>query len=318
MGEIACGDAARRVDHPHFGPLCRNVEDAFGIAGQKQALDAQRKADAGRRRTAERFHEPVVAAAAADRVLCGVEAGGAELERGAGVVVEAAHELVLDLVVDPQRVQTLAHPLEVGRRGCSEIVGDPRGVRGHGRRGLALGVQDAQRVARNLVAVLRVHIASAALQVAAQRLAIGHAGADVAHRVHQQWYLLQPDRAKELSGEGDDLHIGIGIVGAERLRPDLVELAVAAGLGRLVAEERPLVPHLPRRGGAVLGEGAAYRGRALGPQRQVAVAAVEELVHLLADHVGALADAGENAEVLEDRRLQVAESGTVCGCDEGA
>ena len=52
----------------------------------------------------------------------------------------------------------------------------------------------------------------------------------------------------------------------------------------------------------MLDEGPDHRGGALGPQGQGAAAPVLELVHLLAHHVAALADApAEDPDVLEDR-----------------
>ena len=53
--------------------------------------------------------EPVVATAAADRVLRGVERVALELERRARVVVEAAHEPGRDLEVDAERAQPGLH-----------------------------------------------------------------------------------------------------------------------------------------------------------------------------------------------------------------
>ena len=85
--------------------------------------------------------------------------------------------------------------------------------------------------------------------------------------------------------------------------PDLVVLAVAAGLRALVAERRRGVPDLPRHVGSVLHERPGHRRGALGTQRDAAAALVLEVVHLLGDDVGALADPLEHADVLEHRRL---------------
>ena len=52
----------------------------------------------------------------------------------------------------------------------------------------------------------------------------------------------------------------------------------------------------------VLDEGPHHGGRPLGAQRESATAAILELVHLLADDVGALTDPVEHLRVLEDRR----------------
>ncbi len=65
---------------------------ALGVGRDQQALDADAEPDARRRRSAHLLGQPVVASAAADGVLGGVEGVGRELERGARVVVEPAHE----------------------------------------------------------------------------------------------------------------------------------------------------------------------------------------------------------------------------------
>ena len=68
------GDSARRrVDH------------------HRQPLDPGGPADSRRVRTAERFHQSVVAAARDDRALR-AEPVGDEFERGVAVIIEAAHE----------------------------------------------------------------------------------------------------------------------------------------------------------------------------------------------------------------------------------
>ena len=72
-------------------------------------LDADAEADARRGLAAHLLDETVVATAAADRVLRGVERVALELERRAGVVVEAAHETRRDLEVDAERVQARLH-----------------------------------------------------------------------------------------------------------------------------------------------------------------------------------------------------------------
>ena len=61
----------------------------------------------------------------------------------------------------------------------------------------------------------------------------------------------------------------MGVIGAKGLDADLGELAVAAGLGLLVAELGPLVPDLPRRGRPVLGKGAAHRCGEFWPEGKV-------------------------------------------------
>ena len=108
--------------------------------------------------------------------------------------------------------------------------------------------------------------------------------------------------------ERDHLDVEVGVGGADRLDAELVVLAQAAGLRALVAERRGEVPDLPRRRRPVLDEGPHHRRGPLGPQRDVAVALVVEVVHLLAHDVGALADPLEDADVLEQRTVREAEA----------
>ena len=106
--------------------------------------------------------------------------------------------------------------------------------------------------------------------------------------------------------EGDDLDVDVGVGRADALDAHLVVLPQPAGLGLLVAERRRGVPDLPRRRRAVLDVRPGHRRGALRAQGDVAAALVLEVVHLLGDDVGALADALEHPDVLEHRRLDQA------------
>jgi len=117
----------------------------------------------------------------------------------------------------------------------------------------------------------------------------------------------------QVGEQQDRLGVERRVVGAERLEPHLGELAVAARLRRLVAEERSPVPELHRLGRlvhAVLDVCAADRGGALGPERERAAALIVEREHLLLDHVGRVADpALEQLGGLEDGCLHRPVSG---------
>ena len=125
----------------------------------------------------------------------------------------------------------------------------------------------------------------------AQRVDVAGPVGRLAERVEQQRDLAQAERLEEAPAEGDDLDVEVRVVDAEHLDADLVELPVAAALRLLVAEVGAGVPRLPRRRRAVLDERPAHAGRLLGTQGDVATAEVGELVHLLGDDVGGLADA---------------------------
>ena len=130
---------------------------------------------------------------------------------------------------------------------------------------------------------------------------------------------LEPAEQPELAEPGrlqrDHLGVDGRVVGAERLDAELPVLAVAAALRPRVAEHRREVPELHRlrlARQAVLEVGAHDRRRALRAQRQLALAAVRERVHLLADDVGGVARrAREQRGVLERRRDDLAEAGAL-------
>ncbi len=112
--------------------------------------------------------------------------------------------------------------------------------------------------------------------------------------------------ATETPQELDYLDVDVGIVDPDDLGSELPVLAVATGLWLLGPEVRGEVPDLPRRGRAVLHEGAHDGRGAFGPQREPAPAAVDEVVHLLAHDVGGLPTPREDLVVLEDRGQQQA------------
>ena len=127
---------------------CGGGEHALVVAREQRAVEPEGEADARRRRPAERLDQPVVAAAAAERVLGAVERAAGVLERRAQVVVEAAHQPRLDAVRDAERVEPGADGVEVGCRALSLQKSAIRGAAAIRSRVLAaLGVEHAQRVA---------------------------------------------------------------------------------------------------------------------------------------------------------------------------
>ena len=125
-----------------------------------------------------------------------------------------------------------------------------------------------------------------------------------AHRVDHQVDLAQADPGVEVPQQRDDLEIEVGVGRSDGLGAELVMLAVPRRLRGLVAKARGGVPDLPRRRRPVLDVRPHDGCGALGAQRQVAIALVEEVVHLLADDVRAFAHPAEDTDLLEHRALQ--------------
>jgi hypothetical protein len=118
----------------------------FGLARRQQdPLHPGRPTHPGCRRAAELLDEPVVAPASAERGL-GAQPLGHELEHGARVVVEAADQRRIDLILETRRVEQgadLPEVLGVLRR---DPVDQPRSVCHHRLGAGVVRVEGAQRI----------------------------------------------------------------------------------------------------------------------------------------------------------------------------
>ena len=166
---------------------------------------------------------------------------------------------------------------------------------------LDLGVEHAQRVGLHPGEELLTEPAPLPHEVLPQGGHVRGPAGGVTHRVEQEPQPGQPEVAVEPGEQDDDLHVDRGVGDPQRLDPELPVLAVPTLLRALVPEVGGEVPDLPRRGRPVLHVGPDHRRGALGAQREPAAALVGELVHLLRDDVGVLADPLEHLEVLEHR-----------------
>ncbi len=259
----------------------------------------------------ELFDEAVIAAASAHPGL-GAQVVAGELEHGAGVVVEAAHEGGVDLIADARVIEEGSHGGEVlgvlGRQAVQEA-----GRRGHHLlRAAVAGVKGPHRVQLDALAYLAGQRVAVRAQVGGELLAVLGPRLRRAEAAQAQAG-PHSDGFEQLGQEDDELGVGLGRGRADGLRPHLPELAVATALGGLGAVEAAQVPELHRLGQlvhAVLDVGAADRGGALRAQRQGPPGAVVEAVHLLADDVGRLAhSAGEELGGFESRGLDAAVAG---------
>ena len=205
-------------------------------ARQQDPLDARRPAHARRRRAADLLDQPVVAPAAADARLR-AEVGGRELEHGARVVVQAAHERRC-------RPRTADRPRRAGRARRRSA----RSPRGRARRAAAARRAITARVpgwsesnARSGFRSIRATTSSdsrAALlaQVLLQLVAVAQA---VERHAEARDPQPRPHAGglEDLGEQQDRLGVDGRVVGADRLGADLPELAEAPLLRALAAEE---------------------------------------------------------------------------------
>ena len=272
-------------------------------------VDSASDTHALHRRTAERLDEIVVAAAGRDRDIAALREFGIgehEFEHGAGVVVEAPHQSLGNLV-------GMAEPLDAGDdlREVLAIFGAEEVV--HLRRGRderpilrVLRIEDAQRVPlESLLGLIGERVAILG-EVGGERLLHLWLTFRVADRVQLELVRAKTDLREEARGEVDDLDVGEGLLGTEALETPLPELAVAQELRPLPAEHRLVVEEAHRSWRtvqAVLEEGSRHRRRTLRTQHQAALAVQRHVVHLVTDDVARFAHRfREHPAILDDRR----------------
>jgi hypothetical protein len=249
-GDSATGD----VDDEHIEAVRRRIEDGLGVAGDQEPLDARGEPDAWGRLPAELADETVVATSAEHGRLSVADVGGDELERGVGVVVEAAHEAGRHRVGDAEPVEAVEDPVVVRLGLRRQVVGDLRGVDDHRSGGLRLRVEDPHRVPGDPLLVIGCELGQPAAEVPLEHGDVGGPVIRGAHRVDLE-VADEAEGGQELRGDSDDLDVEVRVGGPDRLDADLVVLAEAAGLHVLVAERRRGVPDLPRGERLVLDEG---------------------------------------------------------------
>ena len=121
-----------RVGADHDGDRRRRIRDGrrpLRLEGKQHPVEAEPEPDPRRRPAAEQLDEPVVAAAAADRLLLALAALDVELERGPGVVVEAADEARLEAEATPDASRCARTPAKCAAQASqsrSVIRGAPR------------------------------------------------------------------------------------------------------------------------------------------------------------------------------------------------
>src|SRR5690606_23279803 len=275
-----------------------------GFQQQHQTLDAHGEADTRSSLATQLRHQAVVTPTGAYRAL-GAELVGDPLEHGAVVVIQTAHQLVVDLITNPGGVQTRLDTLEVLTRLLIEVVAQGRRTDQQRLSRLVLAVEDAQRVGGQTTLAVFIELIETLLEVGHQCIAIGRTRLTGAQAVELQGHRIgQAEFLPQAPGEHDQLGIDVRPWQVEGFHADLMELAITSFLRLLVAEHRAGIPqflHLATTGQTMLKHGAHATGSAFGAQGQGFFVTVEEGIHFLVDHVGTLANtASEQLGVLDD------------------
>ena len=257
------------------------------------------------------LHQAVVAAATADRGL-GAELAAGDFKGGVAVVIQAAHQPGVEHKGNLQRLEPLLHQGKALPALRAEGISQGRGI---GQQGLGLGVlgiEHPQRVGVDPALGIGIELISPLLQPGHQLLAVGRPVFSGAEGIELQGQAAHPEIRQEIPGHRNRFHVEADTCKAQQLHADLMELALATGLGPLVTKHRPGVPEPlgPLAQQAVLDRGSHHRSRALGPEGATAIAPIDEGVHLLTHHIGGFANAaGEELGGLQQGRANFGNGG---------
>ena len=170
--------------------------DALGLQRQHRSVEADPESDPRCRPTTEQLGQAVVSSAAADGVLLALAPGDEELERRARVVVEAAHQPMVDDVAHAHRVEQVEHGAEVRAAVVAQVVAALRGAVGQ-LGSQVLVVEDAQRVDLETPAGVIGQAVEVGAEVLDERFAVARAAGRVTDGVHVRDDIGQPDLGVE-------------------------------------------------------------------------------------------------------------------------
>ncbi|MNJ36621.1 hypothetical protein D3C77_314160 [compost metagenome] len=207
-------------------------------------------------------------------------------KRGVRVIVQAAHQTVIDRILDAHRRQQFLHFGEMRRAFFIQAVQDGRSI---GKFLLIhLAVEHAHWIALNPGLTVLAQIVLHRHEETEQFVAIGCPARRIADRVQLYLDLLQAKLPAVLVTKRDNLGIDRRINCAYRFHPELVELPLASRLRALIAEHRAGIiqlryVRLPVQ--FVLYIRANDSCRSFRPKRHAAVALIGERVHFFLDNI---------------------------------
>ena len=215
-----------------------------GFQQQHQTLDAHGEADTRRGLATQLRHQAIVTATGAHRALS-TKLVGDPLEYGAVVVIQTAHQLVVDLVTNAGSVQARLDALEVQARLFVEVITQGRCTNQRGLGRLVLAVENAQRIGGQTALAVLVKLVKALLQVGHQGVAISRTRFAGTQAVELQGHGIgQAEFLPQTPGQHDQFGIDVRPRQVEGFHPHLMELTIAALLRLLVTKHGAGVPQL--------------------------------------------------------------------------
>ncbi len=157
-------------------------------------------------------------------------------------------------------------------------------------------IENSQRIAGQAILGVGIQVGFVRGEVVYKGFAVGSAIGFVADAIEVKFEVGEADGADEVGGNGDRFYIGTGIGTTEEFETELVELALASGLGAFVAEHASGVPETLKAADGlevIFDVGADGSSGAFGAEGEGAIAFVIEGVHFFANHVCGFADASD-------------------------
>src|SRR3984957_6408098 len=260
-------------------------------------------ADPRRTGTPQLGHQAVVASPGAYRALRTERVRG-PLENGAGVVVEPAHQMRFDMILDAGAAQLSAYGLEMRPRLRIEGVEQQRRSGDEALHVRILAFEYSQRIAPEPPFAVLIQRRLVGAEISGELIAIRRARCRGSQRIDQQFRARQAETPQQAGGQQNDFGIDIRSLESECFCVDLMKLAVAPRLRPFAPEHRTHAPH-PQ---AALAQHAVRddcpydAGGRFGAQRDVILALIDEAEHLLLDDIGKIADrALEQLRLLDHR-----------------
>src|SRR5690242_4807954 len=221
-----------------------------------------------------------------------------KFERGARVVIEAAHQSIIDCERYAHRAKNLLHLFEVGPAALIEEVADTRKLLDDGLIFWDFAVENAQWIRDRTALTVHAHLRRHGLERLAQCLIEKRAVVDAAYGIELQVPVIDAETIQKCGEQFDDFSIACGRLAPGRRRPDhfranLVELAVTSLLWTLPPELRAHVKQLVESAfpQLMLDVSAHDSGRVLGTQGErlallaLGASAIFPCIHLLSDDV---------------------------------
>ena len=216
------------------------------------------------------------------------QSGIEEFKGGIRVIIQTSDDARIDQILNLHRLQVGLHLLKVFAAVLIKVVQLNRCLGGYAFAMRYLAIQQAARLGLQTGLTIRTKLSPVGFKILYQRLVIFLAAAGTAHAVDFQIDVFKTQFVQESDLQGNNLRIVIGMAAADALQTVLIELAVSALLGTVIAEHRSQIiePGQARlRIQMVFHIAAHHRRCAFRTQGKIASLFILKAVHLFLNNV---------------------------------